>query len=334
VSPARRDTPPAHGTGSAAGTGRVRGLAAAASAAGAGRPPSGGRMAAIFNLTAGGGAYQREVPAMLGILRGFGWQVTELPTEGAGHATELARHAVEDGYERICVLGGDGTVNEAINGMAGSGVPLAIVPLGTVNVLALELGIPLDPPAACQLAAEGTPTEIDLGKAGERYFSLMAGVGLDALVVAHVNPALKKTLKEAAFVLEGISAALTAHQPLVRIQCDEVCSEGYFIVLGNARNYGGTFGITPLADMRDGLLDVCVLKDRSFLGMAHYWLAALLSAHLQHPKVEYFRTARAYLSVVEDDGHADVLVQTDGELAGKLPLECRVVPRALSVVAP
>jgi len=290
------------------------------------------RMAAILNPTSGGGGYQHEIPLMVDSLRALGWDVAEFPTERRGHATELARRAVAEGYGRICVLGGDGTVNETINGLAGSGVPLAIVPLGTVNVLALELGISLDPPDACKLAAEGTPVQIDLGKAGDRYFSLMAGVGLDALVVAHVNPVLKKTLKEAAFVLQGLSTVLTAHLPLVRIESDEVCAEGYFIVLGNARNYGGAFGITPLADMRDGLLDVCVLKDKSLLGMAHYWLAALLSAHLRHPKVEYFRTAHARLSVAEGEG--EVLVQTDGEIAGKLPLDCTVVPGALHVITP
>ncbi len=295
-------------------------------------PVAGRHMAAIFNPTAGGGQFRRDLPLIVESLHSLGWDVAEKPTEGEGHATLLAHEALEEGVDRVVVIGGDGTVNEALNGLAGSDVPLAIVPTGTVNVLALELGLPLDPPDAVRVAAEARATRIDLGLAGERYFALMAGVGFDADVVSRVRPVMKRALKELAFVLQGLTTALTAEHPLVQVECDDRCTEGYFVVLGNARNYGGSFGITPLADMRDGLLDVVVLKDMGFFSVAHYWLAALLSAHLQHPKVEYFRTASARLRVAEGD--APVLVQTDGEVAGRLPLECRVVPGALRIVTP
>jgi diacylglycerol kinase (ATP) len=290
------------------------------------------RMTAIFNPTSGGGQFRRDLPLIVESLGGLGWDVVRRPTEGEGHAVALAREALEEGAERVVVVGGDGTVNEALNGLAGSDVPLAIVPTGTVNVLALELGIPLDPPDAVRVAAEASPTRIDLGLAGERYFALMAGVGFDADVVSRVRPVMKRALKEMAFVLQGLTTYLTSEHPLVRIESEDRCTEGYFVVLGNARNYGGTFGITPLADMRDGLLDVVVLKDMGLFSVAHYWLAALLSAHLQHPKVEYFRTASARLTVAEGD--KPVLVQTDGEIAGRLPLDCRVVPGALRIVTP
>jgi diacylglycerol kinase (ATP) len=290
------------------------------------------RMAAIFNPASGGGHFRRDLPLIVESLGRLGWDVAERATEGEGHATLLAREALEEGVDRVVVIGGDGTVNETLNGLAGSDVPLAIVPTGTVNVLALELGLPLDPPDAVRVAAEGRATRIDLGLAGERYFALMAGVGLDADVVSRVRPAMKRALKEMAFVLQGLTTYLTSEHPLVRIESEDRCTEGYFVVLGNARNYGGTFGITPLADMRDGLLDVVVLKDMGFFSVAHYWLAALLSAHLQHPKVEYFRTAAARLTVAQGD--TPVLVQTDGEIAGVLPLECRVVPGALLIVTP
>ena len=103
------------------------------------------------------------------------------------------------------------------------------------------------------------------------------------------------------------------------------------MVLGNAANYGGSFGVTPLADMRDGLLDVCVLTDKSFFEFAGYWLAAL-SAPMQHSKVRYFRTeaARAH----SRPARGEVLVQTDGEPAGRLPIDCRIVPGALRVIVP
>jgi diacylglycerol kinase (ATP) len=239
---------------------------------------------------------------------------------------------VEQGFDLVCAIGGDGTVNETINGLAGTEVPLAIVPTGTVNVLAMELGIPLEPPDAVKLLEVGTISWIDLGLAGDRYFGLMAGVGMDAAVVASLSPVMKKAFKEAAFAVQGLATYLTREEPLIRVTTTERTVEGYFAVFGNSSNYGGGFGITPLADMRDGLLDVCVLKDKSFLSTIWYWTAALINAHITHPKVEYFRTEKA--EIVTVDPGKEVLVQTDGEVSGKLPLTCRVVPRSLRVIVP
>jgi YegS/Rv2252/BmrU family lipid kinase len=292
----------------------------------------GRRLLAIENPRSGGGGYKRDLPLIMGALRGLGYEVDERTTQGEGDGARLALAGVEEGFDLVCVIGGDGTVNEALNGLAGTEVPLAIIPTGTVNVLAMELGIPLDPPDAVRLLDAGTVSWIDLGLAGERYFGLMAGVGMDAAVVASLSPVMKKAFKEAAFAVQGLANYLTKEEPRIRVTCEERTVEGYFAVFGNASNYGGGFGITPLADMRDGLLDVCVLKDKSFLGTISYWTAALINAHLKHPKVEYFRTEAAQVATVEPD--KEVLVQTDGEMAGKLPLTCSVVPHALRVVVP
>lgn len=287
---------------------------------------------AIHNPHASGGEHHRDVPLMLEALRGLGYEVESRATEGVGHATVLAQEAVAEGCDVVCAIGGDGTVNETLNGLVGSGLPLAIIPTGTVNVLAMELGIPLDPPDAVRVLEMGNTSSIDLGRVNERYFGLMAGVGMDAAVVASLNPTLKRALREAAFAVQGLANYLIKEDPLIRIEAAERTMEGYFVVIGNSSNYGGGFGITPLADMRDGLLDVCVLKDKSFLSTATYWTAALLNAHIKHPKVEYFRTEEVRLTCA-DDGK-EVLVQTDGEVAGSLPVTCRVVPHALHVVVP
>jgi diacylglycerol kinase (ATP) len=290
------------------------------------------RAAVITNPSSGAGGFKRELPLIVESIRGMGIEVVEMPTQETGDATRLAREAVAGGFDAVVVIGGDGTVNEAVNGVAGSEVPLAIIPTGTVNVLALELGIPLDPPDACRLLTEGSVSWIDLGLAGERYFALMAGIGMDAAVVAGMNPTLKRALKEAAFVVQGVATLLTREEPLLIVETPDRRVEGYFIVIGNSSNYGGAFGITPHADMRDGLLDVCVLKDRSFLTTAWYWIAALTNSHVNHPAVEYFRTETACIAVA--DGESEVLVQTDGEVAGHLPIDCRIAPRALRVIVP
>lgn len=291
------------------------------------------RLVAIYNPASGGGHYRRQVPLIVESLRAPGLEVEEHATQRAGHASELAARAVRDGIDVICAIGGDGTVNEVINGMAGSEVPLAAIPTGTVNVLALELGIPLEPLDACGLVAQGHVIDVDLGQASDRYFALMAGAGLDAAVVSSLNPTMKKALREVAFAIQGFAKYLTADLPLIRIEADEECLDGYFVVLGNASNHGGSLGVTPLADMRDGLLDVCVLTDKSFFEFAGYWLAALRSAPMQHSKVRYFRTRAARLSVAPGE-FGEVLVQTDGEPAGRLPIECHIVPGALSVITP
>jgi YegS/Rv2252/BmrU family lipid kinase len=294
----------------------------------------GRRIAAVFNAHSGGGGYRRDVPLIFAALRGLGYEVEEMKTERPGDASRLAREAVAAGFDVVAAVGGDGTVNETINGLAGSDTPLAIIPTGTVNVLAMELGIPLEPPDAVQVLGDGGGhvSWIDLGLVGDRYFGLMAGVGMDAAVVAAMSPTMKKALKEAAFAVQGLATYLTHEDPLIRVTAEERTVEGYFAVLGNSSNYGGAFGITPLADMRDGLLDVCVLKDRSLVSTIWYWTAALLNAHIKHPKVEYFRTERALIETVE--GGKEVLVQTDGEVAGRLPMHCRVVPRGLRVIVP
>jgi diacylglycerol kinase (ATP) len=294
--------------------------------------PAGSRMMAIYNAHSGGGEFRRDLPRILGALRGLGYQVEEHETHGVGDATRLARQAVAQGYDVVCAIGGDGTVNETLNGLAGTEVPLAIVPTGTVNVLAMELGIPFEPPDAVRLLETGTVSWIDLGLAGERHFALMAGVGMDAAAVASLSPAMKRAFKEAAFAVQGLANYITKEDALIRVSSAERTVEGYFAVFGNSSNYGGGFGITPLADMRDGLLDVCVLTDKSFVSTIWYWTAALLNAHIRHPKVEYFRTECAEVATVEDG--KEVLVQTDGEVAGRLPLTCRVVPHALRVIVP
>jgi diacylglycerol kinase (ATP) len=294
--------------------------------------PVGSRMMAIFNPHSGGGEFRRDLPLILDALRGLGYKVDQRETQAMGDAVRLAHEAVRLGYDVVCAIGGDGTVNETLNGLAGTEVPLAIIPTGTVNVLAMELGIPFEPPDAVRLLATGNVSWIDLGVAGERHFALMAGVGMDAAAVASLNPVMKKAFKEAAFAVQGLANYLTKEDALIRVTSDERTIEGYFAVFGNSSNYGGGFGITPLADMRDGLLDVCVLTDKSFVSTIWYWTSALLNAHIRHPKVEYFRTEYAEVATVEEG--KQVLVQTDGEVAGRLPLTCKVVPRALRVIVP
>lgn len=281
----------------------------------------------IYNPTAGGGC-ERKCRSAFRELERLGVEVKPLPTSGPGSATGLAARAAGEGARRIIVAGGDGTINEAINGFTVGETELAVIPAGTANVLAIELGVPFNVKEACRIAARGEATRMDLGLAGERRFALMAGVGFDAMAIKNLNPVLKKTIRHAAYPISGIKTMLREKLPLLHVSDGERESEGYFVVVANSRFYGGRFGPTPEASITDGLLDICVLKEKSFPGMLNFWVHALAKATLDKSGAEYFRSAGLEVSC---PGGERVPVQTDGDLIGELPMKFSVLPGALKV---
>lgn len=281
----------------------------------------------IYNPAAGARGRKRAGKAVNTLIR-LGVEIIPLETTGRGSATTLAHAVAADGWPRLLVAGGDGTVNEAINGIAGTATSLALIPCGTANVLARELGIPDNIRQACRIALADRCVRIDLGKAGERYFALMAGAGFDALVIKNINPVLKKVIRHAAFPISGIRTYVGAELPLLRVRAGERVATGYFVVAANSRYYGGRFGPTPGASMTDGLLDICVLKEKSFAKMVTFWYKALKTDRLDSSWVEYFRSDA--IEVTCDTGDP-VLLQVDGELAGELPVRIGVEGNALQV---
>ncbi len=142
----------------------------------------------IFNPAAGqAGSLQGDLEASCDLLNEYGWQVELRPTQAAGDGTRIAREAAQAGYDAVIAAGGDGTINEIVNGLAGSQTALGVLPVGTVNVWAREIGLPLQPRATTEALLRTHVRSIDLGRAGDRYFLLMAGVGFDAAVVNEVR---------------------------------------------------------------------------------------------------------------------------------------------------
>lgn len=294
----------------------------------------------IYNPTAGAQG-SRKLRRALKAIEELGYEAELLPTSGIGSATELARRASEKGMRRLAVAGGDGTINEVVNGIVGgssrvdngiaaNGTELAVIPTGTANVLAIELGIPLKVEEAAKLAVMGKCRSIDLGLADGRYFTLMAGVGFDALVIKNLNPVLKKSIRRAAFPVTGVLTLMQKDLPLIEVRSQGRTAEGYFVVVSNSRYYGGRFGPNPKASITDGLLDVCVLKGKSFQEMLNFWVAALKKEHLDEPFAEYFRSSEVEVSCPRG---TPVPVQTDGEVVGELPMRIAVKPGALKVCA-
>ncbi len=285
------------------------------------------RLALIYNPMAGKSS-ERRARKITDALENHGAHVEPLATTGPGDATVLAREAAGRGFDRIVAAGGDGTVNEVVNGIAGRDVELAVIPVGTVNVLAKALSLPMHVSDACRVAVKGKSIQLDLGQAGDRYFTLMAGIGFDALTIRNLDPVLKRALKGAAFPISGIKTLIMEDLPLITVKWEGGETEGYFVIAANSRYYGGRFGPTPLAHMQDGLLDFCVLKEKSFTEMLRFWISTVRKEQLDEPLAEYFRTAAAEVTCPSGN---EVLIQTDGEIVGELPVKIALIPGGLKV---
>jgi diacylglycerol kinase (ATP) len=250
-------------------------------------------------------------------------------TSCMGEAEAMARRAALDGYEKIVAAGGDGTINEVVNGLAGTDAALGLLPIGTVNVFATELQLPATRLEDCwQIICAGRTRMIDLPSANGKHFVQLAGIGLDAQAVKETSAALKRSFGPLSYL---ISAAQIASRPSPRllIESDEAAtSEGSLVLIGNGRFYGGPFPFFKRASIDDGLLDVLVFKRIGYFDIIRYLQDVIFSDAIHLPEVEYFQTTRVRVSSPEH-----VPVEVDGELIGQCPVEFRVSERRLRVLA-
>ncbi len=295
------------------------------------------RTCVIFNPAAKGEKAQR----FRRHLDEFGSHCALKGTEAAGDARRLAAQAVEQGFERIVAAGGDGTVNEVLNGLgdAPDGFEracLGVLPLGTVNVFARELALPTRLELAWQTVLQGREMRIDLPsvcfgdvpKTQRRYFAQLGGAGLDARAVELVHWPLKKRIGSLAYVLAGLKA-LRSPPAKISVKSDGVSSTGELVLVGNGRFYGGRFRIFPDADLRDGLLDICVFPRANWMTLARCGPRLLLRGSLPGPSVCLFTAKRLTLSAA-----APTPLEVDGELAGQLPATFALEPARFRVIVP
>jgi len=263
------------------------------------------------------------------------------PTTAPGDARRLAAAAVEDGFDTVIAAGGDGTLNEVLNGLGDAPegfarARLGVLPLGTVNVFARELGIPTQPEAAWAVLRRARERRIDLprlewSRAGETrraYFAQLAGAGLDARAIQLVNWSLKKKIGPLAYVAAGLRALNQTH-PKLTVTDGINRHTGELVLVGNGRLYGGKFHVFPEASFTDGLLDVCVFPRVNWWRLFHCGFHLLLTGRLPERAVTRLR-AESF----EVQGPADAWSEVDGELAGPLPVRFKVQPQALGVLAP
>ena len=243
-------------------------------------------------------------------------RVTLAPTQSAGDATRLA--ATATGHDIVVAAGGDGTINEVVNGLHGPA--LGVLPLGTVNVFAKELNIPSNLEAAWRVIEAGQTRTIDLGcaeAAGQtRAFVQLAGVGFDARAVRAASWELKKKIGPLAYVWAGLKTLTGSFPPV-----EAGTARGAAVFIGNGRFYGGRYRLFPDARLDDGQLDVCVFENLKLL--RHGW-PILRGKHPGRRGVHYFQTDR-----VECRGVAPF--ELDGEDAGDAPVTFTVKARALQI---
>jgi diacylglycerol kinase (ATP) len=251
-------------------------------------------------------------------------------TSHSGEAEALARRAVEEGFARIVAAGGDGTVSQVANGLAGSNAILGVLPMGSVNVFAMELGLPLHNLQRCWDIIEDTNLRlVDMPSANEKYFVQLAGVGLDAQVVKETSLAFKRSFGPLSYLISA--AQIAARQPPKLFIESEHTSveEGSFVLVGNGRLYGGPFPFFKQAVIDDGLFDVVVFKRLGYLEIMRYLQDVVFSADIKVPEIEYFQTRQLRIT-----SEQDVPLELDGELAGNCPVDFRIRKRALRVLAP
>jgi diacylglycerol kinase (ATP) len=295
------------------------------------------RTCVIFNPAARGNK-ARHFRQHLGDMAG---QSAFKATTAPGDARRFAAEAVAENFELIVAAGGDGTINEVLNGLgdAPDGFERArfgVLPLGTVNVFARELKIPLRVARAWEILQNGRETKIDLGCAEfaangmrkKQFFAQLAGAGLDARAIELVDWSHKKKIGPLAYVIAGLKA-LRERKPKITARVDGKIFDGELILIGNGKFYGGSYEILPAADLRDGLLEVCVFPRVDFPTLLRCAPSFLARQKLPEKVVHRFRAEK--IELVCDSSAA---FELDGEWAGNLPVTFSVERERLRVIVP
>jgi YegS/Rv2252/BmrU family lipid kinase len=263
-----------------------------------------------------------------------GWDVDVAGTTRPGHAAELARQGVADGVSLVAVYGGDGTTMQAVSGMIGTDVPIALIPGGTGNLLAGNLRVPRDPAAAARAAACGTPRRIDLGRLerpeGPRYFAVACGAGFDAELMGRTSEEAKRRWRMGAYVAKSweVAGELRVVPHTIWVDGRSLETQAAMVLVANCGELIPPFfrlreGIAP----DDGAFDVVIVNASSMVeGMDAVW--HILTGQVNgNQRLQFVRGAE-----VRVDAATPRPVQLDGELAGETPFRVTLLPKALGVI--
>ncbi|MEE9315729.1 MAG: diacylglycerol kinase family protein [bacterium] len=291
------------------------------------------RMKLIVNPLSGGKKVETYLPRIREIL-GRDNSLSLAITKQKNSAFQEAQKVSREEYDLIVVCGGDGTMNEVINGVVSShsSLPIGFVPCGTSNIYALSAGIPLDPIQACEIILKKYIKKIDLGKVGSgnflRYFVSMAGIGYEASVIKSLNPNLVRTLGGVpAHLVSGVGVLIKHQRIELSIKLDGSSCRGFEAIISNGSFYGVSSIIAPEADMADGYLDVIIFKKGRRRDVLRHVLGVLRGRHIYFKDVEYTKAKK-----IEINAPKEVWIQVDGEIMGTLPQKFEICPQAIQVI--
>jgi len=317
----------------------------------------------IYNPSGGQVIVRHELDDVVAFLNHSGWSITLRETSKPLEATELARHAVNRGAKVVIAAGGDGTINEVANGLVNTDVALGVLPVGTTNTWALQMGIPTLNPMlpgiqavkliaaleeriarplptsyyhkvllnAARVLVEGNTVAVDMGELSGRHFLMWAGMGFDAAIAQSIPLREKKALGSWAYVFPTIESIHKYSGTDVCLNLDGkvVKVSTPFIVVSNIQLYGGMMAIGAKACLNDAKLDVCIFKGGGFFTFVQHAMNVLAHRHLQDPKVEYYQCREIVI-----ESARSLPVHIDGEPFATTPVAIHTVPLSLKVIVP
>jgi YegS/Rv2252/BmrU family lipid kinase len=309
------------------------------------------RVALIYNPASGQYSDRREaaVQAAIAVLRDAGITADAFVTNGPGSATLHAQQAARTGYDNVIACGGDGTVHEVLQSLVGTDVALGVVPLGTANALAADLGLTASPAKVAKILLEAAPARVSVGRIHyhdadgnphARYFTVAAGVGADALLMSRLDARLKRRLGYVLYMIEATRILFTHGFPLFEAVMP-ANSNGHARIVDvsqllavRVRSFGGALqNLAPGASLRNGTLSLLAFKTRSRFRYMLFMLAVLLRRHTFAREVELIETPSIECHP-RNGSKESLFVEADGEVLGMLPARLEVVPHSLTLLVP
>lgn len=290
--------------------------------------PSHRRVLIVYNPMSGWRRTSR-LDAVVKRLRQLGCFVEVRPTAGPSDATRIAHGGLSEGFDVIAAAGGDGTINEVANALPPGGPPLGVIPLGTANILAWEIGLGRRTERVARTIAEGISRPIVVGRIGERKFLLMVGIGFDGAVVAGLSPTLKHWLGKGAYVLSGLIQMARYPWPLLAVHVDGTAHSCTMAIIAKAHYYAGKFVLAADAGPEEPLFRVCLFRGGGVWNLLRYGVAMLLGRLANLSDVTIIPAREVMVDRVPT-----VPVQTDGESLGETPARVVIADEYLAVLWP
>ena len=309
------------------------------------------RVALIYNPASGQISARRKaaVEEALAVFRGAGVEAEAFVTSHAGEATIHARQAASDGFDAVLACGGDGTVHEIVQSLVGTEIALGVLPLGTANALASDLGLIGSPVKVVRKLLDAVPTRVSVGRIhyrdgqgnpASRYFVVAAGIGADALLMSRLDTRLKRRLGYILYLIEGVRIWATSSFPLFEAVLPangngarRVVEVSQLLAV-RVRSFGGVLRtLAPGASLRNGTLSLLAFKTQSRLHYLKFLLAAIAGRHTFTRAVELLNTPLIECRALSATRDA-LFVEADGEVLGSLPVKLEVVPHSLTLLVP